>query len=339
LQIIESNLNVIKFTAFLPKLIQHFHLSELPFSISLASSNGNKNLIHARLMLDARKFSLSNAQLIASDYALLFGSVLVETAMQTSFTSIAEPNRKFDWTNIENSKSLFCFLFECLTEIIQNASWIVHFTEQLNFHQVSSLMSVFHSMSTVLHTLASSAISLAFATSLFTTARIFYQALSTLFKLMHELEFFESTLVPSLVTEAMYRLAKAIYTLIPWMQSVEVEAEAEQHLAKKKKTTGSASNRNSFSRSLPDLIYQMEMCERILVDYSKVCSVNLHRLVAKATSRDFKIREDEMQLELEQTANQQITEPMEPELNEQPVSEAIDDDPTLLMQDSIDNAQ
>lgn len=206
--------------------------------------------------------------------------------------------------------------------MIQNSSWIIRSTEQLNVHQITTLIGTFHSISSVLFSLASSALPLAFATTLFTTARTFYQSLNALLKLMHELEFFESTQVPSLITEAVYRLAKAIYTLIPWMQSVELEAEVGEHLAKKKKSIGSISTRNSFSRLLPDLIYQTEMCERVLVDYSKVCSVNLHRLVAKATSRDFKIREEEMEIE-----------------QEQPTEERVDEDPTLLMQEYNQNSE
>jgi hypothetical protein len=57
------------------------------------------------------------------------------------------------------------------------------------------------------------------------------------------------------------------------------------------------------NRCIPDLIFQIEDCEKYLIQLSKVSKVNLLRHAKRSTSRDFKILDPKKML---QTMNQTI---------------------------------
>ncbi|XP_055818329.1 uncharacterized protein LOC129887305 isoform X2 [Solanum dulcamara] len=78
------------------------------------------------------------------------------------------------------------------------------------------------------------------------------------------------------------QLTTPIYNFVPLMQRKQLDSTKSKALVSKIKRE---------NRCIPDLIYQIEDCEKYLIQISKATKINLLRHAKRSTSRDFKIIE------------------------------------------------
>ncbi|CAN4106242.1 unnamed protein product [Withania somnifera] len=78
------------------------------------------------------------------------------------------------------------------------------------------------------------------------------------------------------------QLTAPLYNFVPLMQRKQLESTKSKALVTKIKRE---------NRCIPDLIYQIEDCEKYLIQISKATKINLLRHAKRSTSRDFKIIE------------------------------------------------
>ncbi|CAH9096737.1 unnamed protein product [Cuscuta europaea] len=83
-----------------------------------------------------------------------------------------------------------------------------------------------------------------------------------------------------LVEETFRQLTAPLYNFVADMQTKQQESEKGKGIVKKIKRE---------NRCIPDLIYQIEDCEKYLIQLSKASKVNLLRHAKRSTCRDFKI--------------------------------------------------
>ncbi|KAK4338871.1 hypothetical protein RND71_040333 [Anisodus tanguticus] len=76
------------------------------------------------------------------------------------------------------------------------------------------------------------------------------------------------------------QLTAPLYNFVPLMQRKQLESTESKALVNKIKRE---------NRCIPDLIYQIEDCEKYLIQISKATKINLLRHAKRSTSRDFKI--------------------------------------------------
>ncbi|KAJ8573884.1 hypothetical protein K7X08_010395 [Anisodus acutangulus] len=112
----------------------------------------------------------------------------------------------------------------------------------------------------------------------------FYKNLARMSKLLIATKGVKQTL-PSLKYQKLVeitcrQLTAPLYNFVPLMQRKQLESTKSKALVNKIKRE---------NRCIPDLIYQIEDCEKYLIQISKATEINLLRHAKRSTSRDFKI--------------------------------------------------
>lgn len=105
-----------------------------------------------------------------------------------------------------------------------------------------------------------------------------------------ELEEYLEELIPGVSSV----LTPMIYSFISYNQQLEMDNINDEILQVKKKsklskTSKSKVKQSKFTKSLPNLVYQIEQFERQIILLSKASNVNLSKYCKKSTARDFRI--------------------------------------------------
>ncbi|KAG2305565.1 hypothetical protein Bca52824_034216 [Brassica carinata] len=134
--------------------------------------------------------------------------------------------------------------------------------------------------------------------------------------------------LPSLKFQKLVELTCKSLTVPLYPFLAEMQKEQQETVSSNSK--GIINKIKQENKCIPDLIFQIEDCERYLIQLSKVTKLNLLRHAKRSTARDFKIIEDaEAPAGGEDGGNQEETETQNNDIggNEDGLGEASEDDP------------
>lgn len=264
---------------------------------------------------DARALNLRSAFKIAEDIHRVLRPI------SDDFTIKEE--KSFDWMYAPHCKWLLSLLWEHFAASLNCLSWFIR-NSSFDFLPIVPISDRFTEIADCIHLLVSCSLESEQFVTAFNSLSLYYRTfLLFLRRLLRGLQS-ETPPLTELVRCCMHHLPKAVYLFIPYCQRSESENPNFTELgasgkAKKGKPT-IYKGKPSFSKHIPNLIYQMECCEKEILQLASRFSVysTLPKYVAKATARDFKIRREEV--------------PFSPEASPEPAIE----DKTLAMETEDD---